>query len=51
MPAASVKNIKIKILEKYISLVQELYIEPGQEITMCSIVFDSFPSDAQKCTG
>ena len=41
-----VKNIKI--LEKYISTAQELYMEPEPEIIMGSIVFDSFPSDAPK---
>ena len=43
MPAASMKNIKI--LEKYISTVQELYMEPEQETIMGSVVFNSFPSD------
>ena len=48
MPAASVKNIKI--LEKYMSIVGELYTEPEQEIIMGSIVFDSFPGDSTQET-
>ena len=46
MSTTSVKNIKI--LEKYISIVQELYMEPEEEIIMGYIVFDSFPSDTPK---
>lgn len=32
MPAPSIKNIKIQ--EKYISIVQELYMDPEQESIM-----------------
>ena len=46
MPAASVKIIKI--LEKYISIVQILYMKPEQKIIMASIALDPFSSDAQK---
>lgn len=46
MPASSIKNIKIQ--EKYISIVQELYMDPEQESIMGSIDFDSFPYNVPK---